>query len=108
MPLYEYHCESCDRQFEYMQRITDTPYRTCFECGGPLTKLVSQTSFQLKGSGWYATDYGRSTSGSNGKRDGEKRDGEKRDGEKKSEGGAKSSVTEVKSSGSSSGSDSKD
>jgi len=57
MPIYEYQCDSCDRRFEVMQRMTESPLATCDKCGGPVRRLISQTSFVLKGSGWYVTDY---------------------------------------------------
>lgn len=57
MPIYEYRCENCGT-FETTQRITDKPLRRCPNCKkGKVTKLISTTSFQLKGSGWYQTDY---------------------------------------------------
>jgi putative FmdB family regulatory protein len=58
MPIYEYLCRKCG-EFELMQRITDDPLRRCPTCHGRITKLISNTSFQLKGSGWYVTDYAR-------------------------------------------------
>src|SRR5262245_56777900 len=61
MPIYEYRCKKCG-DFERMQRITDAPLPRCPTCRGKVTKLISNTSFQLKGSGWYATDYGRKDS----------------------------------------------
>lgn len=57
MPLYEYRCESCGKVFEFIQKFTDEPVKECPECGGCLTKLISSTSFVLKGSGWYADGY---------------------------------------------------
>ena len=60
MPIYEYKCPKCGT-FELMQRITDTPLRKCPTCKGRVERLVSRTSFVLKGSGWYATDYARSS-----------------------------------------------
>jgi putative FmdB family regulatory protein len=57
MPIYEYQCESCNRQFEVMQRMTEPLLATCEKCGGHVRRLISQTSFVLKGSGWYVTDY---------------------------------------------------
>ena len=57
MPIYEYQCESCDRVIEKIQRFSDDPIRVCEDCGGPTRKLISQSSFHLKGSGWYVTDY---------------------------------------------------
>jgi putative FmdB family regulatory protein len=57
MPVYEYKCSRCNEQFEVNQRIHDTPLTTCTSCGGPLKKLITNTSFVLKGNGWYVTDY---------------------------------------------------
>jgi putative FmdB family regulatory protein len=57
MPIYEYECLQCGRNHEIMQKFSDTPLKTCPECGGQMRKLISNTSFVLKGSGWYATDY---------------------------------------------------
>ncbi len=59
MPIYEYRCEKCRHQFDLLQKITDEPVEKCPECGGPVSKLISSTSFILKGSGWYVTDYGK-------------------------------------------------
>lgn len=63
MPIYEYRCEHCG-DFEQNQRISDPALSKCPKCRRKVRKLISNTSFQLKGSGWYVTDYGRS--GSNG------------------------------------------
>jgi putative FmdB family regulatory protein len=60
MPIYEYRCEKCDSRFEVIQKFSDKPLKFCSNCKGRLTKLISQTSFQLKGSGWYVTDYAKS------------------------------------------------
>jgi len=58
MPLYEYRCEACGNISEHLQKMADPPPPSCEACGnGPLTKLMSQTSFILKGSGWYVTDF---------------------------------------------------
>lgn len=57
MPIYEYKCATCESQFEYMQRITEDPRTECESCGGALERLLSLTSFQLKGSGWYRDLY---------------------------------------------------
>ena len=63
MPFYEYRCGKCAHEFEQMQRITDPPVHKCPKCGKKaVERLISRTSFVLKGSGWYATDYGRSSS----------------------------------------------
>lgn len=64
MPFYEYECRACGHAFEEFQKITDKPVRTCPECGSrSLRKLISRTSFVLKGSGWYVTDYARKDGG---------------------------------------------
>lgn len=60
MPIYEYACTKCGHQLEVMQKINDKPLSRCPECKGKLEKQFSQTSFQLKGSGWYVTDYSKS------------------------------------------------
>ncbi|HSQ00959.1 MAG TPA: zinc ribbon domain-containing protein [Candidatus Dormibacteraeota bacterium] len=58
MPIYEYRCEKCG-DFEVTQRITEDPLKKCPTCKRKVRKLISNTSFQLKGSGWYVTDYAR-------------------------------------------------
>lgn len=57
MPIYEYSCQKCRARIEVMQKITDKPLKRCKSCGGKLEKEWSTSSFQLKGSGWYVTDY---------------------------------------------------
>ncbi len=57
MPIYEYKCRDCKKEFEVMQRITDDPLTRCEACSGTLDKLISQSAFVLKGSGWYKTDF---------------------------------------------------
>jgi len=59
LPIYEYECTECGRHFEIMQKITEKPINSCPFCSGKVRKLVSNCSFQLKGSGWYLTDYAR-------------------------------------------------
>ena len=67
MPIYEYVCEGCGRLTEVMQRISDPPPAACPDCGGArLAKVVSRTSFQLKGGGWYADLYSSSTRNTEG------------------------------------------
>jgi putative FmdB family regulatory protein len=70
MPIYEYRCEKCG-EFEHSQRITDPALQRCPTCKRKVRRLISNTSFQLKGSGWYVTDYARSGAGK------EKKDGKK-------------------------------
>ena len=58
MPVYEYACEKCGHEFEASQRITDEPIKTCPKCKARKVKrLISQTSFVLKGGGWYNEGY---------------------------------------------------
>lgn len=58
MPIYEYRCASCGYQKEYLQRMSDAPLTDCPECGkGTFSKMVTAAGFQLKGSGWYVTDF---------------------------------------------------
>ncbi len=58
MPLYEYRCQSCGKSTEILQKMSDPPKTLCPHCGQEaLTKLVSAAGFQLKGSGWYVTDF---------------------------------------------------
>jgi putative FmdB family regulatory protein len=57
MPIYEYECTKCGKVEEAFQRFSDKPLSKCKQCSGRLHKLVSHSSFHLKGSGWYVTDY---------------------------------------------------
>lgn len=66
MPIYEYECSDCGKKFEIFQKISEGPLQVCRECSGHLHRLISNCSFQLKGSGWYVTDYKSSGSGSGG------------------------------------------
>src|SRR5580698_5671203 len=62
MPIYEYRCEKCGKVFEVLQRFSDDPLKIHEGCGGEVEKLISQSAFQLKGSGWYVTDYAKGSS----------------------------------------------
>ena len=58
MPIYEYQCQSCEKQTEVLQKISDEPLLNCPYCGEPaLRKKVSAAAFRLKGGGWYETDF---------------------------------------------------
>ncbi|HEV2201798.1 MAG TPA: FmdB family zinc ribbon protein [Bryobacteraceae bacterium] len=59
MPMYEYHCLKCGKNFDVLQRFSDAPLTTHEECGGAVERVLSAPAFQLKGSGWYASDYGK-------------------------------------------------
>ena len=58
MPIYEYRCGTCGFQKEFLQKLSDAPLTTCPECGKEsFSKMLTAAGFQLKGSGWYATDF---------------------------------------------------
>ncbi len=59
MPIYEYQCAKCGKTIEVIQKMSDKPLKKHESCGGPLTKLISASGFQFKGTGWYVTDYAR-------------------------------------------------
>jgi putative FmdB family regulatory protein len=85
MPVYEYICKSCDHEFEREQRITDNPVKKCPACGAMKAKrLISRTSFVLKGGGWYSDLYS-STRGNGSKSEREGEPGSKPDSGSKSE-----------------------
>ena len=63
MPVYEYECGGCDKVFEVQQRIADEPVKVCPDCGGEVRKLISMSSFQLKGGGWHTDGYSGSSNG---------------------------------------------
>ncbi len=70
MPLYEYHCNGCGKNLEIQQKISEPVKKKCPECGGKLKKQISASGFQLKGTGWYKTDYAsKSTSPGESKTD---------------------------------------
>ncbi len=114
MPVYEYECKACGRDFEYQQRLSDPDKTTCEVCGGALDRLISRTAFSLKGGGWYKDLYaspkpekadkanGAADSGQSAKSDGAAATTAKSDGGST----AGSSGTSTASSGSSSGSSS--
>lgn len=58
MPIYEYQCSACGHRLEVIQKFSDAPLTDCPECGkSALQKMISAPSFQLKGGGWYQTDF---------------------------------------------------
>lgn len=62
MPLYEYRCAQCGKVFEVIQKFSDAPLETHQDCGGKVERLISAPALQFKGSGWYVTDYAKSSS----------------------------------------------
>lgn len=77
MPIYEYECIDCGKTFETVQKITEEPLTSCPFCSGKVKKLVSNCFFQLKGNGWYLTDYARKSQNKEEKK--EEKKGEKKD-----------------------------
>ncbi|MFQ5901496.1 MAG: FmdB family zinc ribbon protein [Thermodesulfobacteriota bacterium] len=59
MPIYEYHCKSCGKTFELIEGFHEKMEKKCIHCEGKAKRLISQSSFVLKGTGWYLTDYAR-------------------------------------------------
>ncbi|MEP6656640.1 MAG: zinc ribbon domain-containing protein, partial [Betaproteobacteria bacterium] len=84
MPIYEYRCSSCRHELESLQKFSDPPLKTCPACHTDnLVKLMSAAGFQLKGSGWYATDFkggGKPAAKANGDQPAEAKAGAKTDG----------------------------
>jgi putative FmdB family regulatory protein len=68
VPIYEYQCTKCGEIFEAFQKITDEPLTQCKFCQARVEKLISHSTFQLKGSGWYLTDYARKNSSNSGEK----------------------------------------
>jgi putative FmdB family regulatory protein len=91
MPIYEYHCSKCG-DFETMQRMSDKPLTTCPTCRRKVTKLISSTTFHLKGSGWYITDYARK--GESGGAKSEKKGDDQKSDDKKSDGANATTASE--------------
>jgi len=69
MPVYEYECTQCGHHVEVWQKISDSPLERCELCHGKIKKLISQSSFHLKGTGWYVTDYASRNRTSEAKKD---------------------------------------
>lgn len=62
MPIYEYECRACGKKHEIIQKHSDNPVAECPDCRGSMRKLISNSSFVLKGTGWYKTDYASGSS----------------------------------------------
>ncbi len=81
MPIYEYRCSSCGHELEALQKLSEAPLTTCPACSHEaLVKLMSAAGFQLKGSGWYATDFKSSGKAPSKPADGKAADGKAADG----------------------------
>ncbi len=95
MPVYDYECKGCGHEFQREQRITANPVKKCPECGAMKAKrLISQTSFVLKGSGWYNDLYASNQPAKNdegsGKETSESKDTGKSESKDEPKGGGKS------------------
>ena len=66
MPIYEYECTRCGKIEEVFQKFSEKPRSKCSHCSGKLHKLISQSTFHLKGSGWYVTDYEKKSKNTSG------------------------------------------
>jgi putative FmdB family regulatory protein len=101
MPLYEYKCGSCGKTFEVLQKFADEPLKTHPECGGPVERLLSAPAFHLKGTGWYATDYGKGngkhSKSEDSKSESKSEKAEKSDAKSESTSGSESKSSETKS-----------
>ena len=111
MPIYEYTCSKCRKKIEVIQKMSDKPLKTHAGCGGKLTKEISASGFQFKGTGWYITDYAQkgksdSSTGTSAKSDSTKADAPAADSTSKSE-STKSDSTKADSSATSSAKESK-
>jgi len=74
MPIYEYECTKCGSIEEAWQKFSDKPLKSCKHCSGKLHRLISQSAFHLKGTGWYVTDYANKYKGSASQKKGKKVD----------------------------------
>jgi len=90
MPIYEYRCTACGHQQEFLQKASDTPQTVCTKCGKEtFSKLLSAAGFQLKGSGWYATDFKNKGSASKAESKGESKTESKTESNTESKGDSK-------------------
>jgi putative FmdB family regulatory protein len=64
LPLYEYDCRSCHKRVERIEKLNGPHLKVCPHCKGRVERIVSRSAIQFKGSGWYVTDYARSSSAS--------------------------------------------
>ncbi|MBK6981728.1 MAG: zinc ribbon domain-containing protein [Betaproteobacteria bacterium] len=95
MPIYEYRCSNCGHQQEFLQKVSAAPHTRCTKCGqDTFLKMVTAAGFQLKGSGWYATDFKSggskpSTKSEGGQSEGGKSESGKSEGSSETKDGAK-------------------
>lgn len=79
MPLYEYECFVCRQRFERIQKVSADPVAACPACGGSVRRLLGSPALQFKGSGWYVTDYAKSSSVASGRSEGSATSSEAKD-----------------------------
>lgn len=89
MPLYEYRCRKCGKQFERIRKFSDSHLTKCEKCGGKLELLLSSAAVQFKGTGWYVTDYPRRPAVTEKEKPAVESKGDKSSAEKTSGGAAK-------------------
>ena len=97
MPLYEYQCDACGREFELIRKFSDPPLEKCPHCGGTVRKLFSSPAIQFKGSGFYITDYAKkdqTPASQSGETKSDTASKDKDTGDKSSDKGEKSEKTE--------------
>ena len=92
MPIYEYQCVKCGSQKELMQRISDATIPKCGACKCKMKRLISQSSFHLKGTGWYVTDYASKGASEKKKSSGSEKASKEKDKEPKASAGDKPKV----------------
>ncbi|MBW1680981.1 MAG: zinc ribbon domain-containing protein [Deltaproteobacteria bacterium] len=85
MPIYEFQCAKCGHQIEVWMKFSDKPPARCELCSGKMKKLISQSTFHLKGTGWYVTDYASKSGGSGSKADSSRKSETKAETKTKSE-----------------------
>lgn len=104
MPIYEYKCKACQREFEYQQRMSDPDKTECEACGASaLERLISATAFHLKGGGWYKDLYSSTKPESKSSESSSKSDSGSSGGSSESSSSSSSSASSTSSTGSSSG-----
>ncbi|HJW76542.1 MAG TPA: zinc ribbon domain-containing protein [Thermoleophilia bacterium] len=115
MPIYEYRCGSCGHTFEVLQKFDDPAVETCDVCRGRVARVFHPVAIHFRGSGFYTTDYGRSSSGGRGARDegdgkagGEAGEGRAGDSKAGKEGSAKDGAKDDSKGGAASGSGKKE
>lgn len=100
MPIYEYSCSKCGKTIEVIQKFSDPVLKKHQGCGGSLTKLISASGFQFKGTGWYVTDYARKGKGGESE---PSKDGSSKDAKEKKEAAPKGDTAPKESSKKASG-----